>query len=430
MVPAAAQESEPDILEPNDNREQAVDVELYTSYWVSLYPEGDQDHFSFTLNKTMAVQPEATGASQGISWEILDEKGNPVGNRFPVILSAGRYFARLTGYASPEAFMIKIRAVPETVLSKIPPLLKPGQPYLISLSAPGATDSFKVRAGHTGYLTLQSFQLKDGLVQFTCNKDGREHRGNPLVIPVKKGEIISAGAYATGQYNPGTPFTLFLAGSEWLDSYEVNDSIPAATRIDKSDPAYFSIYPSGDTDWFKVKVTHPGKIFASLSFAFSSGSLVNRFPFTIELYDEKRNSAGTFGYRYTGAGYIYGSTYLREPGSYYMKIFSNDDLSEEHLLRMQLFGNVSGNSGETAFKDIYFIGFELDTSANMALEALAESQGANVTMVDSTGSLQESLYAIFEDAQKRKRSGDWLWWGTAILLAGGAGFWVYRNRKK
>ncbi len=420
---------EPDMLEPNDKPEQAVNIDLFTPYMVSIYPAGDYDFFSFSIAKPLMIQPISQDAPGSVYWELLDEKGNTVAVNFPALAPAGKYYLKMSGSTSPDQFMIMVKCFQATNMQKIPATVEINKPYYVSLSSNNETDSFSIKTTGSGYVTLQSFQAAGSSVQFACTLNGNEYRGNPLVIPVNNQPNINARMMAGNNYS-NAAFILYASEGALMDETEPNDSIPVAKNIDKSSRVFFSLYPSGDQDWFAVKTIAPGKIFVDLSYAFTGGSNGSNFPYAAELYDEKKNMVCTFGYRPTGNGYIYSSTFLKTEGTYYIKVFSGSQFEAEQLLSMRLYGNVSGDAATDPFKDIYFVGFELDTSANATLQALSESEGANFTMVDSTGDIGKTLSKVFEDARKERRSSRWLWWMIGGIAAAGAGYWVYKKRSK
>ena len=105
---------QPDKLEPNDKPDQAVAIDPFTTYLVSIFPNGDNDYFSFSLANPMIVQPVVMGTTHALNWDLYDEKGKWITNKFPYAAPAGNYLLRLTGYSSPDQFMIMLKCTSQT----------------------------------------------------------------------------------------------------------------------------------------------------------------------------------------------------------------------------------------------------------------------------------------------------------------------------
>ena len=423
-----------DVLEPNDKAEQAAGINPFIWYNVNMFPYSDLDHFAVTLDKPGWINPVNQNGPIQLRWDLLDENGAAITNRFPYFANAGKYVLKLSparNESTLEPVVFRVNLLPET--DQLEPNdtaaveIETDKIYSVNLSSPADIDNFFINTDKSGYLVLKTLQAPVQSVQFSYNLQGKQFRGNPLVIPVNETGKVEVKMTAGNSYF-NNPFFIVAEKNSVLDPAEPNDSMPAAITVNKSKGVYFSVFPYGDEDWYHIKTTGPGRIILNIFDAVSTNKNIYNSCF-IELYDTAKKSIG-IGKRNTEYGIICASEYLRQGGDWYLRITGNNNTTTEQLLGMRIYGpNVSGNaqSGDD-FDDIYFIGFELDTSANAMLTALSESVGSELYMVDSTRSLEETLGEVFKDAKRRKRA--WLWWVAGILVAGGgAGYWWYRKKK-
>jgi hypothetical protein len=366
---------------------------------------------------------------------LLNEKGEFISDRFPFFGSAGKYILKLLSaqnISSFEPVTFQVNLLPEMDQLEpndtTPVVITKNKFYPVSLASPSDIDNFSIKTKGAGYLTIKTAQAPAQSVLFSCTINGKEFRGNPLVIPAGASAKTDIKMMAgTHYYN--RPFFIIAEENTVLDPAEPNDSLAAAIAVTKSKGVYFSIFPSGDEDWFRVRTTGPGRIILNVFDALESQSDLSRV-LRVELYDTAKHSIDMGG-RNTDFGIIWASEYLKQAGDWYIRIAGNTAEPAERLLAMRIFGpNVSGNAGTgESFDDIYFIGFELDTSANNMLTALSETTDSKLFMVDSTGSLEQVLYNVFEEAKKRKRAS--LWWIIGLGIVAGLGTaWWYRKRGK
>jgi hypothetical protein len=301
--------------------------------------------------------------------------------------------------------------------------------YSVGFATAQDLDRFLVKSRGKKFVTIRSHQVLSSSVNFETTINDKTYSGNPLVIPPGQKELEIRMTPKGAVYRK--PFYIRAGETDRMDPAEPNDSIPDARSLTRSKGLYLSVFPGSDEDWFRVSMEGPGRIILNLSDAVSAANYIGSF-YNLELYDTAGQQHDVVA-RQTGSGMIYASDYIREKSDWYIKITSRIQPEDERLLALRVFGpGVPGSAPRSdSFDDIYFIGFELDTSANLLLAALSESANANFTLVDSAASLDLVLNAVFAEAKKNSRSRSWLPYAAIGLLLAGAGayaYWKFRNR--
>lgn len=424
-----------DVLEPNDKVEQAAVILPNTWYQFNLFPNTDQDNFLIEINKAAWVNPMIQPYVPNLKWQIKRENGESLSLSFPYYAKPGKYILNLYNTSNqsslePLAFKVKLQGESDQLEPNdtIAAEIRMNKYYSVNLSNRNDVDNFFIRPDDGGVITIRSFQVPQGTVLFSTTLNEKEYNGNPLVIPtgnLKRVEVKMT--VAVNHYD--LPFFIKAEETEWLDPTESNDSLGSAVSISKSKGIYFSIFPRNDEDWFQITTTGPGTIILNLYDAVSAQTQIG-YMYQLELYDTSKTMVKSLS-RDSDQGIIFASGYLREAGDWFLRVTKNTDQASEQLLALRVFGpNVSGKSPtDESYNDIYFIGFELDTSSNMILTALSESADAHFTMVDSAASLEKVLSDVFADAKKRKSSGPGFWIAvSAALVLLAIGFWIYRKR--
>lgn len=422
-----------DVLEPNDLPEQGALVTINTWYQATLFPARDRDHFRVKLEKAGWLTPETREDRRSFAWEIFGEEGTSLGTVFPYQAKPGTYILGLQRNAhpdGPEPVHLKITVLPESdplePNDSVAVAIEMNKYHTVEFSTPRDIDRFLLKTAGKNYVTIRSYQVPSDQVKFSTTLHEKTYSGNPLVIPAgnKETEVIMTSAGELFH----RPFFIRAEETARLDPNENNDSLPAATKLDKSRGVYFSVYPEGDEDWFHIKTKSGGRIILNLLDAVASHTRIQSY-YRVELFDTARQSMEVAA-RETDRGVIYASGYLPTEGDWFLRITRRGPMEEEQLLALRVFGpGVAGSTpDDESFDDIFFIGFELDTSANMLLAALSESANANMVLVDSSASLEKVLNEVFAEAKRNRGARSWLPYALIGVALAGAGLYFYRKR--
>ncbi|MFB6357160.1 MAG: hypothetical protein ABEJ65_11675 [bacterium] len=138
-------------------------------------------------------------------------------------------------------------------------------------------DWFKVKAPGQGYLRLKAENIpeKIGFVaRFALKKEWKGSKLKPLTdwnktplsirVPEKGTYYIQVG----DDYDDAKSDQAISIEAEFLeefDSHEINDSPKQAVSVEKGNVVKPAIYPTGDRDWFKMKVKKKGYLIAKES---------------------------------------------------------------------------------------------------------------------------------------------------------------------
>lgn len=280
----------PDALEPDDSAAAARVLRSGEEVRACLLPRGDVDWFRFEVKRPSHVRVTMPAHPLERYVFVRDASGNVIGQAG----SASGQPLELTVAASPGAFLLDLHEWNDNAESAEPCMLRleqieddgedeppqdPGRPAAKRVLPPGD------RAGGTifpaGDVDWYSIPIPGA---------GRFHAEFISVTEVyalirsSSGAVLAQGGAGRDQglhlaCDLGGPATLFLDVHEWNDNdcspspYVVstwfepcdelelmgrNDSAAAATPVEAGEPIRGSILPTGDVDWFRLEVDHPG----------------------------------------------------------------------------------------------------------------------------------------------------------------------------
>ncbi len=420
-----------DAFEPNDTFDQSANIGLFTWYQNMMFPKGDVDFFKFRTEKPYWIYPEFQESTLRLKTELYNSQNEYLTNTFPYYAKAGEYTYKIApsySQSSKDSIFFKLVILPE--YDELEPnneshvLIENKKRYRVNFSAKTDVDLLLLKANENGYAIFETANILRERVRFQYKKN----YGNPLVVPTKKGDSIKVKMLPTRDWT-NVPFLLYSEIQNVLDVNEPNDSIPIATRLNRNEGLYFSIFPSTDEDWFEVITTGESKITVNVFDELFKTGNVNPKDIIFELYDSEKTFKYPLKYRFSSFGAIYSTEVIKDAGNWYLRAISSKQLQTERLLGIKIFGsNIEGEANKSDFDDIYFVGFELDSSANLSIKSLVETTSAPYVMVDSTGSLGKTMSKVFKEAKREGNSKIWVVILILVIIIAVYYWFIYTKR--
>lgn len=280
--------------EPNSTIEEAVPINLGEAFSISIDPQGDYDYFMVDVKEQGYLKVQASEVPDGITpevtfalyeeWEGQKEKHLRNWNRLPDalhIIEPGTYYIVLhddyDDQSVSENFQIKADFLPE---------FDDGEPnntvenatenafteIKLAIYPHYDVDWYKVVAPGQGYITVMSNNVPEGInpeVYYAVYDEWAD----PKVQELRHWRNLPDACFVA---DSGDYYLLFHddyddAGSESLmdmkiqfleemDKYEPNNSQEFAKTVTKGDTLSIAIYPTGDYDYFKIRLGQNEKI--------------------------------------------------------------------------------------------------------------------------------------------------------------------------
>jgi phage anti-repressor protein len=281
--------------EPNNSIEQANDITLGSPFSITIDPKGDKDWFKVNLTeqgylKVQASQvPEEIGIEVAFAlyqeWEGEKEKRIRGWRKLPDALFIPKegtyYFVIKDNYddkSSDKQIQIKVDFLKEFDLTEPnnspqeAKLIEAGSSVKPAIFPTGDNDWLKVKVEKQGYLTLKTKDVPEGItpeVRYSIFdewadpkvKTIRDWRKMPDACFVPKaGEYYILLHDDYSDKNSEKPFDLKIDFLDEMDQSEPNDDFKDAKTINRGDTLNLAIFPTGDNDYYKIKISEGDKI--------------------------------------------------------------------------------------------------------------------------------------------------------------------------
>ncbi|MGM0650604.1 MAG: hypothetical protein ACQES1_08880 [Bacteroidota bacterium] len=196
-------------------------------------------------------------------------------------------------------------------------------------------DWYQVEVPGQGYLKLGAKNVPDDLnaqVRFASYDEWGDKKEAfltkflkfPATVAVPEKDTLYAMVADRWNENASeTPFTLKFEFIEEFDEHEPNNGPELAKEIEAGKTFKSAIFPKGEEDWFKIKISEPGYIKLGAKDVPEDLNLAVYFATYDEFDDEKSKTI-------KGKGEVPQSVAITEPGEYYLVLGDrwNDNASE------------------------------------------------------------------------------------------------------
>ncbi|WP_340075087.1 hypothetical protein [Leptobacterium sp. I13] len=429
---------EDDVLEPNDNIEEAVKIDFFTWYQAVLFPEYDKDFFKFEIMNPGFIRPNITATDLRHYWRLYNEEGSFITGEFPYYAEKGKYSLELAAdynYKSqqPLTFMLMYsKQVDELEYNDtIPAPIELGKMYQVNFEKAKDVDQIKISSEKPGVIHFDAVGYEPYRLYISVNGDQGNY-GVPLAIPTNGQDDIVL-TLSPDWYNwSDKAFLIEAKHQELLDPNEFNDSIAVSTPIKAEEVKYFTLYPKTDMDVFHVTTTGETVITANITDGLAIETPLNMYDYYLEVLNSNNEVIGPMNGRVSNYGILYTSPILKEAGEYYIRISSRaNTLRNEQLLGLKLYGkNIEKASGSKSRgrSALYLVGIELDSITGNIMESLAEHSNVPYTAIDSTTNMATALNDVMQKAIRK--DAHWFWKVLIVLVILTAGYFGYKKFKK
>ncbi|MCK4396018.1 hypothetical protein KAW96_05410 [candidate division WOR-3 bacterium] len=281
--------------EPNNTIEQANDITLGQPFSLTINPQGDMDWFKVDLTeqgylKVQASQvPEELGLEVVFAlyqeWEGSKEKRIRGWRRLPdavFIPKAGTYYFVIKDdyddKSSTKQAQIKVDFLKE--FDPTEPNNDPEEATVIELASDikiaiypvGDQDWLKVKVEKQGYLTVKSKDVCEEIVP-EVNYSVFDEWAEPKIKRIRNWKrlpdacfIPEGGDYyihVHDDYDDAAcerTYDLRIEFLDEMDQFEPNDDFKQAKTINRGDKISVAIFPTGDRDYYKIKISEGNKI--------------------------------------------------------------------------------------------------------------------------------------------------------------------------